>query len=74
MSPEDASVHASVLCRSVVVVCCDCEPLLGIAAMRLFCWIEPAKNLARIEVSKVSKIANKKSAKCFLAMICRLNF
>ena len=35
MSPEDASVHASVLCRSVVVVCCDCEPLLGIATVRL---------------------------------------
>ena len=35
MSPEDASVHASVLCRSVVVVCCDCELLLGIATMRL---------------------------------------
>ena len=35
MSPEDASVHASVLCRSVVVVCCDCETLLVIAAMRL---------------------------------------
>ena len=42
MSPEDAFVHASVLCRSVVVVCCDCETLLVIAAMRLllpfFIW------------------------------------
>ena len=45
MSPEDASVHASVLCRSVVVVCCDCEVLLVIAAMR---YCSAGSNLLKI--------------------------